>query len=130
MAEDIFYEKQEEILSGMMNAVNRGENIDVARVTFLNAGYDQQVVNAAANSLLAGQTGGAPRRTEAATVEIVPGKLSLRAQKAQPSVNKMQQERRTLMGIPYWLVILMILISMGIILAAGFLGLYWDQLFG
>jgi len=124
MAGDIFYERQEEIASGLNNAINRGETLDIARATFLNAGYDPQVVNGAANQLLAGGGGGVKPVQN-------PGKLPLHAKKkgAIASVNNVRKKSGVIMGVPYWVVILMILITLGIVVGAGVLGLYWDRIF-
>lgn len=126
MAGDIFYEKQEDIASGLNNAINRGETLDIARSTFLNAGYDPQIVNGAANQLLA-EGGGRP----VLLVAEKSGELPLHAKKdgAVPHVNSMKKKHRAVMGIPYWVVVLMVLITLGIVVGAAVLGLYWNKIF-
>jgi hypothetical protein len=142
MASNVFFERQEEISSGFKNALSRGETLGFARVTFLNAGYDPQIVNAAANKLLSGQQGVPVKQAGVANVKGVPqagvanargvpgGKLPLRAQRIQPvvPVNRMMKKPKVVMGIPYWVVILMILITLGIVVGAGVFGLYWNKI--
>lgn len=51
MTDDIA-QKELEILGGLKNAVARGENLEVAKMTFINAGYPPQVVSMAARRLM------------------------------------------------------------------------------
>ncbi len=130
MVDDIGLKKQEDIVGGLKNAMVRGETLDMARFSFLNAGYSSQIVNMAANSLIQKPTvveqqvpvGQSP-------VGIVPSAGNLYAQRP-PVVMPVVKKRGVFgSGVPYWVVILMILLTLGIVIGAGVLGLYWDSIF-
>lgn len=126
MADDVA-QKQADIVAGFKNAMSRGETLDMARITFLNAGYSPQIVNAAANSLVKGPTVVQQR----VPARAAPSGLNLYAKSApvpQP-VSAVPPRGIFGSGVPYWVVILMILMALGIVIGAGVVGLYWNKLF-
>jgi len=50
MREGIKVSEKEEIISGFKNAIERGESVEQAKQSFLNAGYPQQEVEQAAKA--------------------------------------------------------------------------------
>lgn len=156
MAESDF-EKEFEIVGGLKNALTRGESLESARISFLNAGYSPQVVNMAVRRIM-GQSVNTvvehqiPQRNiqiPQSNIIIPQRNLPLYASKTNqiypgtvyPSrVNNFQQQnfqgsypvanqKRVFNVIPYWAVILMILLSMAIIIGASVLGIFWEQIF-
>jgi hypothetical protein len=132
MSQDFVSEKEEELIGGLKNAVNRGETLDIACVSFINAGYPENVVRMAANRL--SQNSGSPTVQEVniSKVNIPSSNLGLYAQRQNQVQNQnysSQPKTYSRSPVPYWVIILMLLISLGIIIGAGVLGLYWHKLF-
>ena len=74
--DDDVSKKQDEIIGGFVNAIARGETLDMARITFLNAGYSQEVVDTAARAILQSNV---PQGRVAGTTPVSSG-LPLHAQ--------------------------------------------------
>jgi cobalamin biosynthesis Mg chelatase CobN len=129
-------QKEEEILGGLRNAVNRGETLDMARISFMNAGYSPQIVEMAVRRLLSENNGAAPSpQSTSSNVSVPSSNLNLHAAQGNATpVSEVSQATsstsRFSRGPPYWVIILMILISFLIIVGAGVIGLYWNRLFG
>jgi len=125
-------DKVEELLGGINNALNRGETLDAARIAYLNAGYPPQIVDMAINQIAGGEDSSTHTIVEH-NVSVPQSNLNLYAQQQASRPVQQQsyapQKRYSHMPIPYWAVILMLLISLLIVVGAGVLGLYWNKLF-
>jgi hypothetical protein len=124
--------KEEEIIGGLTNAIKRGESLDQARGTFLNAGYPPEIVNMAARRLMGGEAELAPQTTSSG--EAPASNLNLYAQQQNKPIPQAAPRQKTVVvkkssPVPYWAVVLMLLIAVGILVGAGVLGLYWHKLF-
>ena len=133
-------DKEEEILGGLKNAMGRGETLQMARLSFLNAGYKPHIVDLAA-SRISGQGVSvveqqpvpqaanipAPQAPNVApqAPNVAPANLNLYAQRPPAQQGQMVRKR----AIPYWAIIMMLIMSLGILVGAGVLGLFWDKLF-
>lgn len=136
--------KEEEIRGGLENALNRGENINIAVKSFINAGYPAPLVNMAANSLLNQQRGTVIEQKVPSAPQIPQSNLNLYAQKPnnhpqqitnqpQQTSNYINQQNTKSQGIPYWVIILMLILSLILLIGASILGVYWHfvmDLFG
>ena len=133
-----------ELIGGLINAVKRGETLDQARASLLNAGYKPEAVNLAARAIMGGHTELVKDTQAQSSVNIPSSNVGLYAQQSNrpagqvqplsqqqipPTSPRQKSRRRSRMPIPYWVVILMLLLSVGILVGAGGLGLYWHQLF-
>ena len=142
MANDAVSEKVSELVGGLMNAINRGESLEQAKASFLNAGYPRDIVELASRGL----SGESYTPSVSASSSVPSSTLKLYAVKNRGSssvgsVNVLQQSgssnvpsKRVVVhkkssSIPYWAVILMLLLSLAIVIGAGILGLYWNRLF-
>jgi hypothetical protein len=140
-------DKEEEILGGLKNAMGRGETLQMARLSFLNAGYKPHIVDLAA-SRISGQgvsvveqqpvpqaanipapqaPNVAPQAPNVApqAINVPAANLNLYAQRPPAQQGQMVRKR----AIPYWAIIMMLIMSLGILVGAGVLGLFWDKLF-
>ena len=133
-------DKEEEILGGLKNAMGRGETLQMARLSFLNAGYKPHIVDLAA-SRISGQGVSvveqqpvpqaanipAPQAPNVApqAINVPAANLNLYAQRPPAQQGQMVRKR----AIPYWAIIMMLIMSLGILVGAGVLGLFWDKLF-
>ena len=133
-------DKEEEILGGLKNAMGRGETLQMARLSFLNAGYKPHIVDLAA-SRISGQGVSvveqqpvpqaanipAPQAPNVApqAINVTAANLNLYAQRPPAQQGQMVRKR----AIPYWAIIMMLIMSLGILVGAGVLGLFWDKLF-
>jgi hypothetical protein len=151
-----------EIAGGLKNALERGDNLEHAKISFLNAGYAKDEIEKAAASI------GSPK-TQALIQPVQQIKPLVPIQPIQPLVSSRATEplpkkksffgfkkldeqklphtnaalptRKEVKQLPLArpdkpkstnkaLVIVLILLGIILILMAGFLGVYWDQLFG
>ena len=132
---------EEALIGGLKNALSRGESLDQARFSFLNAGYAPQVVDMAV-SALNGYSGAPTVVEQQVPVQVPQSSLPLRATESMnqsyESEESMQESyvpqqqvivKKQSFPVPYWVVILMLLLSLAIVVGAGVLGLYWHQLF-
>jgi hypothetical protein len=132
----IVEDRSEEIMGGIKNALERGQNLETAKKSFLNAGYTLEEVNLAAQKSNASptrvvQTGPPPTQQlhPSPAQKPVPVKKTLFT-KAAPAP---QVEVNTVSGpkkkFSKRLVIAIITVSALILIGAAILGLYWDSIF-
>lgn len=122
-------EMQEDLIGGLKNAMGRGETLQMAKVTFLNAGYDPQVVELAVRSF-AGQTVSVVEQAvPQGAAPVQQAGLNLYAQRPALVQGQVIQKQGRKFPVPYWVVILMLIVSLGIVVGAGVLALFWDKLF-
>lgn len=127
---DFASEIEEEIIGGLNNGINRGETINSARISLLNAGYSPQIVDVAVRRIMEKNKGSVVEQKVPQKINVPSSNLNLHANNfpvsKQNSINQPYPASRT---VPYWAVVLMLLLSLGIIVGAGVLGLYWNRLF-
>lgn len=128
--------KEEEIIGGLRNALNRGETVDLAKISFLNAGYSPQLISLAVRKIMGENVPVMNQQPQ--NINLPPSTLNLYAMQQrpqnmqsavfnQPPVNRTPQKTRL---VPYWAIVLMLLFSLLIMIGAGVLVLYWGKLFG
>jgi hypothetical protein len=106
----------EEIAGGLINAVERGQDLEKAMRSFANAGYDIKSINEAAQQM-AGispqpQQDHNPENKEGKTIQKLPTEFVISTKKTNKKV-----------------IIVLMVISALFLVSAGLLGLFWDKLF-
>jgi len=148
-------QKEMDIMGGLKNALSRGENLDTARKSFINAGYSPQIVNMAARKIGGVNIGFLPGASPQgmpgvrgsnvpltidpvknlnlhATRPVQPQQLAgqlMAGQRLQVNQQRQIPKKKFLNIIPYWAVVLMILLAFAIVVGASVLGVFWDQIF-
>lgn len=110
----------EEIIGGLVNAVERGESLQDAMQTFVNAGYDAQfLLKVAQRAYYDGK---------------IPSFDSSQENKIQENSNKKENKKKLFdfkdNKQKKFYIILMIVIGIFVLGGALFLGLFWNKLFG
>lgn len=110
----------EEIIGGLINAVERGESLQDAMQTFVNAGYDAQfLLKVAQRAYYDGK---------------IPSFDSSQENKIQENSNKKENKKKLFdfknNKQKNFYLILMIIIGVIVLGGALFLGLFWNKLFG
>jgi hypothetical protein len=110
----------EEIIGGLINAVERGESLQDAMQTFVNAGYDAQfLLKVAQRAYYDGK---------------IPSFDSSQENKIQENSNKKENKKKLFdfkdNKQKKFYIILMIVIGIFVLGGALFLGLFWNKLFG
>ena len=129
-------DKSKELIGGLKNALERGENIQKAKKSFVNAGYNIQDVENAAR-----QISGAPIPQQTIPSRSQPIKQTQQNQTNKPQKNQSKQTQQKIIQknsnplsekpkkpLPKILIIIMIIISVLILIGAAVLGLYWDKI--
>jgi len=102
-----------EILAGFKNALERGQSLEQAKISFLNAGYSQHAIDEASQLLLQGTT-----------QYIVPASSSQLSSIPQQAQQQIQQPKKSKTGLI--LLIIAILLILGAVM--GFIILFWDEI--
>lgn len=111
----------EEIIGGLVNAVERGESLQDAMQTFVNAGYDAQfLLKVAQRAYYDGK---------------IPSFDSSQDNKIQENSSNKKENKRKIFDFKdnkqkKFYLILMIIIGVIVLGGALFLGLFWNKLFG
>jgi len=128
--------RAEEIKGGLKNAVSRGENLQKAKQSFINAGYTKEEVEQAEKFLNINQDSPdgkkiPPERNiqEEKPEKIQNQEIKTSIKKTQPLPSSNIQNTQIKKQFPRWLIILLIIFSAVIILGAAIIGLYWNKLF-
>ena len=121
--------REEEIMGGLINALERGDRLEKAKQSFLNAGYKPAEVEAAARK--SASFNAQPLAT--------PAPASKTVVKAKPLVDvkpiaTTKSSTPTAVAAPkkfskIWIISLVIISAM-ILVGAAVFGLYWSKLFG
>lgn len=150
---DYAEENYEELVGGIRNALDRGEEINKAKQSFINAGYTKKEIDEATAALgISDQTSPV---TATAPIQLKTPVSATPQDNKKPLIKKLPQV--TSMKLPHKkivfpskketqklpvaqlkepqklnkaLVIVLILLGILFVVAAGFFGIYWDQLFG
>jgi hypothetical protein len=121
--------REKELIGGLKNALERGENLAKAKQTFINAGYQPNEVAAAVQKL---PSSTAPIATPVAPAPT-PGKVPV-PKPEEKSLAKPLPGQPIPAGVPKKkskiLLILIIIVSVLVLVGAGLLGLFWDKFFG
>jgi len=112
--------REKELIGGLKNALERGEKIERAKQTFLNAGYSPKEVAMAIKKLPATTPILAPTKDKASLGK--PGEKP--PAKLLPASSTTPKKKSKL------LLIIIIIISALVLIGAGLLGLFWNSLFG
>lgn len=115
--------REQELIGGLKNALARGETLVKAKQSFINAGYPQAEVEAAA------------RKVPAATPQISKPTTALSPTQPSPTIQKPQPTTTTLSPtqpktISKTFIIILIVSSALILIGAAILGLFWNSWFG
>jgi uncharacterized membrane protein len=107
--------REEELIGGLKNAMERGQNLEQAKQSFANAGYGIQEVEAAVKKIGIVSREMVSNYPSSPTPQVNKTKM-LPTQGRQASQKKL-------------IVILVIVISVLVLLGAAFLGKFWDKIF-
>ena len=108
--------REKELIGGIKNALERGENIEKAKQSFISAGYRPEEVTAAIQKT--------PSRNPPTPTEK-PKEIPL--SKIIPGTNKLAPPPKKKSKL---ILIIIIIISILILIGAGLLGVFWNSLFG
>lgn len=146
--EEYAEENSDELVGGMRNALDRGEEINKAKQSFFNAGYTKKEIDEATAALglsdqvvlekipekkLENQKMQSPIETKKETKKLPtsilpPNRIIFPSKKETKKLPLAKSHEPT--KINKALVIVLILLGILFIVTAGFLGIFWDQLFG
>ncbi len=113
--------RAQEISSGIKNALDRGELLEKAKRSFINAGYTPQEVNAAAQIVRSGPSGFA-RPLKAPQSQQIPPQPNQQNQTSSPKDPTSEpKSKRT--------IIILSIVGAVILVAALALTLFWDKIF-
>lgn len=115
--------REEELIGGLTNALDRGQDISQAKQSFINAGYSQEEIESAMRKV-----GGINRQMVNSDqsqnqVQNTPLNQNLLKNKRPLPSNNIQKKSKKI-----WIV-LIIIVSLLILAGAGVLGLYWNEIF-
>lgn len=146
--------REQEIVGGLKNALDRGETLAKAKQSFINAGYKQEEVEAAVQKMPAmaspvGQQVQAPSTEIPATQPAQPGAAPVAqpaavAQPGQPAPAAAAQPAAqalpttgTTTKVPGQekklskkFIIILVSIGVTVLIIAGVLGVFWNKIFG
>ena len=138
--------RENELIGGLKNALERGEPLEKAKKSFLSAGYSTQEIEGAAAKVnssnvapptqpqaqpavqqkapaaIPPQPPTASPQTPSTPQKVVPQAQPKQAPTVQPAAKPKSASRL--------LIIILIITSATILLGAALLGLFWDKLFG
>ena len=118
---------ENELLGGLKNALERGQSLEQAKQSFINAGYNLNEIESTTSMLSSAQQiqiseNKTPRGFSQTIPESMnPQQSQFKHLPLQPNIKKPISK--------IWIIIL-ILVSSMILISAAIFGLYWDQLFG
>jgi len=113
--------REEELSGGLKNALERGETIDSAKQSFINAGYKPLEVEAAVQKV--------PMVTSQISRQVVVSSGASTAKSltsAQEAVPFISQEKKELSKK---FKIILAIVSVAILISAAVLGFFWNKLF-
>ena len=108
-----------ELAGGLKNALERGENLEKAKLSFLNAGYKKEEIEAAAREVSqpsVAPTAASPSKPSAPPAPAAPAKIPTPQLPATAQPQKMSKKLMIILGV----VVVLILA------AAALLGLFWS----
>jgi len=105
-------DKERELMSGLRNALERGETLKKAMQSFVNAGYDSRVVFAAAKKI---NNISQPISTQ----------ISTPATKSLPTISASDLKGKSSKK----LIIISVIVSVIILAGATILGIFWNRFF-
>jgi len=124
--------KKNELVGGIKNALDRGENLEKAKQSLLNAGYEKEDVEAAAREFA--QPSAAPTAAPQPKPSVpqppgqptpqkpvVPGKAEALKEAPQLPAEEKKMSKK--------LMIIMGIVAVLILAGAAILGLFWNKLF-
>ena len=113
----------EELKSGLQNALERGESLQSAAQSFVNAGYNKKDVDVAARHLSQNnqQTSQPPKQINSSPQNLP----NLSQQTSTKPLGKTPPKKQA--GKLF--LIILIIIAVLIVIGAGLLGLFWDKIF-
>ena len=104
----------DEVAGGMKNAIERGQNLTLVRQSFLNAGYKREIVDSATRKISG--TSSMPSTAVSTTTPLKHEEI-----KIKPATYSSQKSHKLL-------VIILIITAVLILVGAGLLGLFWEQI--
>ena len=111
---------QNKLTGGIKNALEKGENIQKVKQSFLNAGYSKRDVDAAVAGISVSQP---TKNTIQPSSQPTPKPL----QNQIPQTKQLPQQPRQKKKFPLWLIIL-IIISILILIGAAIFGFFFDSI--
>jgi len=116
----------EELKSGLQNALERGESLQSAAQSFVNAGYNKKDVDVAARNLSQNnqQTSQPPQQINSSPQNL-PNLPNLPQETQSKPLGKTPPKKQA--GKLF--LIILIIIAVLIVIGAGLLGLFWDKIF-
>jgi hypothetical protein len=117
--------REQELIGGLKNALDRGETIMKAKQSFINAGYKQAEVEAAARKVPAA-TQQISKPVAATIPEKTLSKPTTQAQQVTTTTTTPTQPKK----LSKTFIIILIVSSALVLIGAAILGLFWNTWFG
>ena len=113
-------DKSQELISGLRNALERGESLEMAKQSFVNAGYNKKDIEMAAKQV-------SDSRIISPLVQQSISKTENFKSQSDSQIPSSQQPRKKTSKT---LIIVLIIISVLVLIGSSLLGLYWEKIFG
>jgi hypothetical protein len=124
--------REQELIGGLKNALDRGETLEKAKQSFLNAGYKQNEINAAVQKMPAANSQ-IVKPVAIQEKQKIPASQPRAKQEvkpiAQPSTTTTATPSAQPKQVSKGFMIILISLAILVLIGAAFLGLFWDRLF-
>ena len=128
--------KKAELIGGIKNALEKGESLEKAKQSFLNAGYKKEEVEEAAREV-AQHSAPVPSPTPATTINQSPQQGHNQSIPQPPSQKPAQQvllkpstQLPAEQQVSKKLMIILVIVSVLVLAGAAIFGIFWDKIFG
>lgn len=109
----------QEIFYGIKNAVENGESLQSAMMTFINSGYPQKEVQLAAGAVQSGQTPKiiSPQKTKQPPEKKLPKIPEIKEQKSTKKISEYGKSKKPSKALLFIVIFLIILVFGGLVFA-------------
>ena len=120
--------KEQEIVGGLKNALERGEDLTKAKKSFLNAGYKPEEIEAAVQKMpaittIVNQQDKTTNKTQASVAQTGQPQIT------QPLPIATTEAPGQKKGLSKKFIIILISSAVSVLLVAGLIGVFWNKIF-
>ena len=113
--------REKELIGGIKNALERGENIEKAKQSFISAGYKPEEVAAAAQKV---PSRAAPPTPVTTTIKKLGEKILPKPLSPKNKITPSHKKKSKI------ILIIIIILSILVLIGAALLGIFWNSWFG